>query len=43
MKLLFNHRSTGHPSKDEYGVYRYEHGYAQVVDGSAILVSKEDI
>ena len=30
-------------AKDEYGVYRYEHGYAQVVDGSAILVSKEDI
>ncbi|KAF3589980.1 hypothetical protein F2Q69_00029201 [Brassica cretica] len=30
-------------AKDEYGVYRYEHGYAQAVDGSTILVSKEDI
>ncbi|KAF2575844.1 hypothetical protein F2Q70_00002977 [Brassica cretica] len=30
-------------AKDEYGVYRNEHGYARAVDGRAILVSKEDI
>ena len=29
--------------RDEYGVYRDEHGYAQAHEGTIIYVSKEDI
>ena len=29
--------------KDEYGVYRDDHGHARDVDGHIISVSKEDI
>ncbi|KAL0696212.1 hypothetical protein Bca4012_063392 [Brassica carinata] len=37
------HRRFQWEKKDEYGVFRDEHGYARVLDGRSIHASKEDV